>query len=179
MRELGAEPQWAGFILGGLAAVSGFLGVILGGRMADHLRRTMAAGRILVIAFGLIAPIPFLVIAFTTDSLTLFYAMQFPAGLFAASALGATAATTQDLVLPRMRGAATATFFLGTTLIGLALGPYLAGKISVVTGSLATGNLALLAAVPISMVCLFYSYRAVPREEASLLDRARAAGEAV
>ncbi len=179
IRELGATTAQAGLILGSMGALGGFLGVILGGRLADKLRQTNKAGRILVIMFGLIAPIPFIAIAFTTDSLTLFYIMQFPANVFAASALGASAASTQDLVLPRMRGAATATFFLGTTLIGLALGPYLAGKISTVTGSLATGNLALLATAPISIICLLYAYRALPKMEETLVERAQAAGEAI
>ena len=48
--------------------------------------------------------------------------------------VGIAAATTQDLVLPRMRGAATATYFIGTTLIGLGLGPYFTGAVSKVTG---------------------------------------------
>ena len=36
----------------------------------------------------------------------------------------------QDLVLPRMRATAGATYILGTTMVGLALGPYFAGKMS-------------------------------------------------
>jgi MFS family permease len=93
--------------------------------------------------------------------------------------LGASAATALDLVLPRMRGAATATFFIGTTLVGLALGPYMAGKVSSVSGSLATGMLSLLLVAPISIAALIYAYRAVPKAEASMIDRARAVGEIV
>jgi MFS family permease len=78
-----------------------------------------------------------------------------------------------------MRGVATATFFLGTTLIGLALGPYLAGRLSVAFGDLGLGVVAVLAVVPISLAALLYLYRALPAAEASRLDRARAAGEAI
>lgn len=37
--------------------MSGFLGVIIGGRIADFLRARNPAGRILVIMFGVVAPI--------------------------------------------------------------------------------------------------------------------------
>ena len=99
--------------------------------------------------------------------------------MLASSALGAAAATTQDLVLPRMRGTATATFFLATTLIGLALGPYLAGFVSATTHSLGTGVKSILVIVPVGLTLLIFAYRLVPRAEATLVARARAAGEAM
>ena len=99
--------------------------------------------------------------------------------MFASCALGAAAATTQDLVLPRMRGTATATFFLGTTLLGLALGPYLAGRVSTLTGSLSTGVISLLLTVPITLAAAIAAYRLVPAAEASREARARAAGEPI
>jgi hypothetical protein len=78
-----------------------------------------------------------------------------------------------------MRGAATATYFLGTTLIGLGLGPYFVGKVSLVTGSLGTGVLSLLLAAPLTLVCLYLVYRKLPAAEASKVERARAAGEII
>ena len=177
LRVLGADPAIAGLIIGGSGAAGGFLGVVLGGRLADRLRRTNPSGRVIVIAGGLLLPIVPMVIAFTTRNLTLFYAMQLPTQALSSMALGAAAATTQDLVRPRRRGAATATFFLGTTLIGLALGPYLAGRMSIAIGDLGLGLLSLIAVVPISLAALVYLYRTLPLAESSLLDRARAAGE--
>src|SRR3546814_13808645 len=64
-----------------------------------------------MILFGVIAPIVPIWIGYTTANGTLFYVMNFLAGMFGAAALGPAAATTQDLVLPRMRGTATAAFF--------------------------------------------------------------------
>ena len=127
--------------------------------------------------FGVLAPIVPLVVAFTTDSWPLFVALSFVLSLFGSSALGAAAATSQDLVLPRMRGTATATFFLATTLFGLSLGPYLAGFVSTVSGSRSTGVLSLLIVVPLGVGLLWAAYRLVPRAEATVLERARAAGE--
>jgi MFS family permease len=180
--------QELAFWLGGLAALSGFVGVISGGRLADHLRGKNPAGRILVIMIGVLGPIIPVYFAFTTASGVVFYAMHFVAGVLGSAALGAAAATTQDLVLPRMRGTATAVFFLATTLIGLGFGPYVVGQIADLTGALVdgkivgdlrTGILSLIGVAPIAMALLLYAYRSVPAAEATVIDRARAAGEAI
>jgi MFS family permease len=182
---LGLPKKELAFYLGATGALSGFIGVIAGGRMADYLRARNPAGRVLVILFGAIAPVIPGYIGFTTSSGTLFYAMNFVAGLCMATALGAAAATTQDLVLPRMRGTATAAFFLGTTLVGLAFGPYLVGLISDLNaavaggqriGDLRTGVLAVMfSTLPISVILLLYAYRSTPQAEATLAERAAAA----
>ena len=173
--------QELAFILGANGALSGFLGVIIGGRIADALRAHNPAGRILVIMFGAVAPIIPILIGYSTENPTLFYAMSFVAAMCGATALGAAAATTQDLVLPRMRGTATAAFFLGTTLVGLSFGPYLVGLISDLAGTvvdgklvgdLRTGILSLVGVAPIAMGLLLYAYRTVPKAEASLIERA-------
>ena len=179
IRELGASAQEAGFWIGSSGALGGFVGVIVGGRVADWLRSRSPAGRIIVILFGATMPAIPMIIAFTAQDLTLFYVLHFPMTALSSCALGASAATALDLVLPRMHGTATATFFIGTTLLGLAMGPYLAGQVSDLTGSLQTGILSVLAVMPISIICLITAYRIVPKAEATLLDRARAAGEKI
>ncbi|MDP3906353.1 MFS transporter [Novosphingobium sp.] len=172
--------QELAFWLGANGAISGFLGVIIGGRIADALRARIPAGRILVIMFGVISPIVPIWIGYTTSDATLFYAMNFLASMGAATALGAAAATTQDLVLPRMRGTATAAFFLGTTLVGLSFGPYMVGQISDLAGTivdgrpvgdLRTGILALIGVAPIAIALLLHAYRTVPAAEATLVAR--------
>jgi len=182
---LGLPKHELAFWLGANGAISGFLGVIIGGRVADALRARNPAGRILVILFGVVAPVVPIWIGYTTPDPVLFYAMNFLAGLFGAAALGAAAATTQDLVLPRMRGTATAAFFLGTTLVGLCFGPYMVGQVSDLTGSLVdgklvgdlrTGILSLIAVAPPAVVLLIYAYKAVPRAEATLAERAGETG---
>jgi MFS family permease len=178
-RELGQGKALIGLFIGGGAALSGFLGVNFGGWLADRWRRNNPSGRILVIMIGVVGPILPMIIGYTTASPTIFYIMAFIGGVLGSSALGAAAATTQDLVLPRMRGTATATFFIGTTLIGLALGPYIAGFVSTVTGSLRTGILSLLVVAPISLLCLVLAYRSLPAATSSLIERARAVGEPI
>ncbi|WP_447757872.1 spinster family MFS transporter [Sphingopyxis fribergensis] len=181
---LGLPKQELALILGANGALSGFIGVIAGGWMADTLRKRNPAGRILMIIFGVVAPIVPIWVGYTTENATLFYTMNFLAGMLGAAALGAAAATTQDLVLPRMRGTATAAFFLGTTLVGLSFGPYMVGQISDLAGTivngkpvgdLRTGILSLIGVAPVALGLLLYAYRAVPQAEATIAERAAAA----
>jgi len=185
---LGLPKKELAFILGANGAVSGFLGVIIGGRVADYLRTKNPAGRILVVILGVLGPIVPIGIGHTTDNATLFYVMNFLAGMLGATALGAAAATTQDLVLPRMRGTATAAFFLGTTLVGLSFGPYMVGQISDLAGTMVDGKLvgnlrvgilSLIAVAPIALGLLIAAYRTVPKAERTIVERARDAGEPV
>ena len=79
-----------------------------------------------------------------------------------------------------MRGLATATFFLSTTLVGLGLGPFMAGYVSATNADdLSLGVLSTLVAVPIGLVLLLMAMKLVPAAGASVVERARAAGEAV
>ena len=135
--------------------------------------------------FGAVAPIIPIWVAYTTTNPALFYAMGFLAGMGGATALGAAAATTQDLVLPRMRGTATASFFLGTTLVGLSFGAYFVGQISDFAGTIVAGKpvgnlrvgiLSLLGFAPIALALLLYAYRAVPDAEATRNERAGETG---
>jgi MFS family permease len=174
----GIDKSDLGWLLGAPAAVAGFLGVIAGGRIADWLFVRHPSGRLFVVVFGLLAPIPVLWVLYNTADRTVFYVCASLAQFLAASALGAAAATSQALVLPRMRGVATATFFLATTLVGLALGPFIAGYVSTINGGdRAIGVLSTLWAVPFGLVCLIAAIRLVPQASRTLLDRAAAAGE--
>ncbi len=99
--------------------------------------------------------------------------------MLASAWVGAAVATLQDLVLPRMRATAGATYILGTTMVGLALGPYFAGKMSVVTGGLATGIAALYFMPVLTLAGLWIGARHIARLEATKVERARAAGEPI
>ena len=101
------------------------------------------------------------------------------AHLIASAWVGAAVATLQDLVLPRMRATAGATYILGTTMVGLALGPYFAGKMSVLTGSLKLGIAALYIMPILTLIGLAIGARHLAALEASKMDRARAAGEPI
>jgi hypothetical protein len=173
-----ASTEMVALILGGWGAAGGFLGVVSGGFISDWFKKHNPAGRIMVGALATLVPAPFIWLMFTTDDLGLFLLFNLPLA-FGSIYVGIAAATTQDLVLPRMRGAATATYFIGTTLLGLGLGPYFTGAVSKATGDLGTGVLSLLLMAPLTLTCLYLVYRKLPAAEASRVDRARAAGEAI
>jgi MFS family permease len=176
-RTFGFGKVSLGWLIGAPAALGGFLGVIGGGWLADRLHRRFATGRLLVVTIGLLVPIPLILVAYRTADPTAFLVCSFLLQMTTSSALGASAAASQALVLPRMRGVATAVFLLGPALIGLAFGPFTAGLVSELSGDLGIGVIANLAVIPFGAAALWVAIRAYPAAEASRLDRALASGE--
>lgn len=177
MRVHGVPGHRVGLMIGGAAAIGGWLGVTLGGVLGDHWRRRSANGRLHVGLLNALVPIPLtLAMLWTTDA-RLAFLMSLP--LYAASALwlGPGISTVADLVLPRMRALATAAFLLVNTLIGLAMGPYAIGRLSVATGDLRIAMSLGLAGYVIAVLFFLLASRTMERDETSRLDRARAAGE--
>ena len=85
-----------------------------------------------------------------------------------------------DQVLPRMRGVTTSVYLLVMTILGLGIGPYVVGLISDATGGdLGTAILSINLVSPVIIVLLLLIARRAQSDEAGLLQRARAAGEAV
>lgn len=166
-------------ILGFGAAIAAAAGVILGGIISDLWRRHDPRGRIFVNMLAVILPVPAVWTMFTTDSLGIFYLASPVAQLFGSAWVGAAVASLQDVVLPRMRATAGATYVLGTTMVGLALGPYAAGKMADVTGSLSSGIFSLYAVPPFTLIALWIASRSIAELEATKLERARAAGEPI
>jgi len=164
-------------ILGGAAAIAAATGVILGGVVADAWRRRDPRGRLFVNMLSVVLPAPAVWVMFTTDSLATFFIASPIAQFFGSMWVGAAVATLQDLVLPRMRATAGATYVLGTTMVGLALGPYYAGKMADILGSLSAGVFALYVVPPFTLLALWLGSRRIGTIETSKADRARAAGE--
>ena len=146
-------------ILGWGAAIAAAIGVIMGGVISDLWRRRDPRGRIFVNMLAVVLPIPAVWTMFTTDNLGTFYIASPIAQLFGSAWVGAAVATLQDVVLPRMRATAGATYVLGTTMVGLALGPYFAGKMADVTHSLSAGVFCLYVVPPFTLVALWIGSR--------------------
>ncbi len=177
MRIHGVSASEVGLIYGGLAAAGGWLGVTLGGLLADRWRTTSSTGRLRVGLLNAILPLPIAVLMLTTDSRLVVYALTLPLTVVSSLWLGPAASTVQDLVLPRMRGVASAAYLLVLTFIGLALGPYTIGRLSVALGDLRSALLIGLSANLIALVLLLLAGRSLEHDETSRLDRARAVGE--
>jgi MFS family permease len=168
----GTAAEEVSTLFGWSAAAASAVGVILGGIVSDALRRRHAAGRLYVNMAAVILPAPAVFWMFTTDSLTTFYLLAPYVSLCSALWVGAAVATLQDLVLPRMRGTAGATYVLGTSLVGLALGPYWGGKVAALTGDLATGIFSLYAVPAFTLLALWIASRRIAELERTREQRA-------
>ena len=152
-----------GLLIGAPNALGGFLGVIVGGKLADVMQQRHPAGRVMVFLLALLGPVPVFLLGYSTGNLTLFLVCNALAQFVTSSALGAGASATQTMVLPRMRGVATAVYLLGATLIGLSLGPFTAGFVSEASGSLAQGVMTTLLIVPFGLAAVWVAVRRMPR----------------
>ncbi len=168
-----------GLILGAISAVAGGSGTALGGIIADAWRRHHPAGRVYVAIVAAIISGLFACWEYNTADITRFYVACFGNIIFLTMWLGPVMASGQDLVLPRMRGTATAVQFLGINLIGLGLGPYAVGLISDATGDLRFAMLSVLVTIPAAVVLFLFAARHLPDAETTLTARARAAGETI
>ena len=171
------DERQAGILLGAIAAAGGWLGITLGGVLADRWRRESPRGRIYVGMLAATLPVPIALALLTTTNTPLAYALVFPSSICSSMWIGPGASTVQDLVLPRMRGAATAAYLIVVTFLGLALGPYTIGFLSVVLGDLRKAMLIAVSANAFALVFAVLAARHVARDEAARLPRARAAGE--
>jgi len=168
-----------GLKMGIVAAIAGILGTTLGGYLADIARRWSPRGRLYVSFLAMTLPVPLVPVMLSSDTLDGLLAWWLLVGTIITAWLAGIASTTQDLVLPRMRGTSAAALTLAITMAGLGLGPYSAGLVSDVTGDLFTGILSVYAVVPLLIVCMIVAIRSVEKMETTLVERARDAGETV
>jgi MFS family permease len=167
-----------GFRMGLIAAGVGLFGTYLGGWLADWARQYSPRGRLYVSFFGQMAPVALVPIMLKAETLEGMLGWWLIVGTAMTMWYAGTASATQDLVLPRMRGTAAATHTLCMTMIGLGLGPYLAGLVSDATGSLFTGIVSVyVVAPPLLAIFMITAIVTMPKTEARLAERAAAAGE--
>jgi len=130
IRVHGVNATEVGKYLGLAAAIGGWLGVTTSGIVADRLRQYFVEARLYVALSAALLAWPFGLSVLYTDNLTMAYIFNFFFQFFSTLWIGPTAATVNDLVLPEMRAIASAFYLLMITFIGLALGPFVIGKIS-------------------------------------------------
>jgi MFS family permease len=158
-----------GIYLGAIAAICGGLGITVSGFLCDWARRRFHTGRIFFACITASLFTAASVVQFVTTDIPLFYAAYAIATFFVPMWFAPMQATTQDLVVPRLRGTAFAMYSLGPNIIGLGLGPYSVGLISDATGDLKVAILCALAVLPLTIVLLVQAARhLVADEEAAL-----------
>ena len=155
LRTYGIDKEAVGMAIGLPTAVMAALGLIVGGRWSDAWLARDPRGRIFVCMMSAVLPVPFVIgtlhagsfAAFATCSAVAVFTLQ----LWGASGVSAM----QEFVPAGLRGTIMATHGLGATMLGSALGPYLSGKVSTVTGSLQAGLTSTLIVCPIILLCLW------------------------
>ena len=166
MRSFGASPGAVALIVGGSAAAGGALGVIAGGALGDKFAgERYHSRRLMVVICALILSLVPNCLMLATQSLNVVYFCVFPMWFLASAALGGSAGTIVNIVPASTRATATASFFLFATIVGLALGPYAAGKISSSFGSLRIGLAGILVVVPFALAALEIARRDLVRRE--------------
>jgi MFS family permease len=163
-RTLGLTAQ-AGLHLGIIAIVAGGLGITASGYLCDLAKRRHPLGRLYFVCFTATAFTAASVVQYVTTSVSTFYLAYALATFFVPMWFGPLQATTQDLVIPRLRGTAFAAFSLGPNIFGLGLGPYCVGLLSDATGDLRLAILCALGVLPISILSLMVAGKTLAQGE--------------
>jgi MFS family permease len=181
VRQFGLSPAETGLQFGLLAAALGIGGPVIAGPLSDWLTVRMGArGRVSLTIFSLgVSPlISFWLYA--APDVTSFYIRFTVYSIILTLWLPPVYSLLYDLVLPRMRGMTSSIYIIVSTLLGLGMGPYFVGIVSDKNGGDLAGAITSLNVVgPVIVVILLFVLTRINRDEATVLDRARAGGEPV
>lgn len=180
VRFHGAENPHIAHALGLMFIIFGSSGMLLGGVLGDKWRQRSPRGYLYLSMLCIVLAVPLLAGAlFSAGAVA---ALAFAAGniLISTFYLSAGPATVQRLVLPRMRATTSAIYMLMLAGFGSGLGPYSVGLLSdrVTGGDIRFAILSVcLAAAALGIGLLWNASRSIEQDEATLLQRARLAGE--
>nr|WP_250890225.1 MFS transporter [Sphingobium nicotianae] len=181
MKIYGESQTATAVKFGTLSLVIGVIGPLIAGPLSDWFDRTMPGrGRVWLTLFAL-GVSPFVGIwTYLAEDAGSFYTRFILYSVILTCWIPPLYALMYGLVLPRMRGIAASTYLIVSTIFGVGIGPYQVGIVSDATGG--DLRIAILStnwvAVPIVILLLILAMR-VRRDEAMMLERARAAGEPV
>ncbi len=179
-RTFDLSTSQIGFYIGTLHVVGAAIGVLLGGWWADKWKQLDPRAPAWLGMIAAIAGVPAIGVMLLTDNVTMFLAIFFIYSIVHSLSPGAFAALAQDLVTPRMRGAGASAFSLIAIVIGTGAGPYWAGKVSAMTGSLVAGLFSMQILVPVALLLLWLTAKRLPNETPARREAlASAAGEPV
>lgn len=168
-----------GFKLGFAAVLAGGAGTITFGWIADKVRARYVTGRLWVLLFTTVTPVPLAFVTLHQNTLDVFILWYMLSFFVLSGWLPCCVATMHDLVLPRMRGSAIAMMYLIVTIAGMGTGPYLVGLVSDITGDLRLGIFSIFSVALVVWCATLVALRHVARDESSLALRVRGAGELI
>ena len=130
MRLHDMDTAQAGLWIGPIAGISGALGVIGGGLLADRLGKRDARWYLRLPALAALLGLPFTIAFIMSDSTWLAILCLVPHAFLGGTYSGPIAAVVQSIVQVRMRATAAALNVIATSLIGVGLGPQVVGALS-------------------------------------------------
>jgi MFS family permease len=173
----GATALQFGLLAAGLGSVGG----LAAGPIADFsTRRLGARGRVLLTLFSLgLSPFAGIWTYSAPDPMS-FYLRFSVYSLILTLWLPPVYSLYYDLVLPRMRGITSSIYIIISTLLGLGMGPYFVGIVADRNGGdLGQAIIAVNVNAPVIVVLLLIVLTRINRDEATVRDRARTAGEPI
>jgi len=179
MKSYSLSPGAAGLQFGLLAAALGVVGPLISGPLSDWVGARRQSGRAWVTLFSLaLSPLIALWVYRAPDAGAFYFRFVFYS-LVTTMWMPPLYALMYEQVLPRMRAITASTYIITMTIIGLGIGPYAVGMISDATGNLGGAILSINWVAPVIVAMLLALAFRVERDQANLLDRARAGGEPV
>ena len=149
----------------GLIFVAGsIIGVIIGSWFTDRWKLKNRGAPLHMTSIALLGMMPCMAVIVSAKTIEVFFVAYFFQAICTSLWSGGIAALVQDLVLPRMRGAAAACYSLVAIVVASGIGPYWTGKVSKMTGSLGTGILSILILAPVAFFVLWLAARRLQTE---------------
>jgi len=181
IRTFELSPAEAGLQFGLLAAGLGCIGPLAAGPISDWLTKKLGGQGRVWLALTALGISPFFGIwTYHATDATSFYLRFIPYSLILTLWLPPLYSLMYDLVLPRMRGITSSIYIIVSTLLGLGMGPYFVGIVSNRNGGdLAEAIISVNWNAPFIVAILIFVLLRINKDEASMLDRARSAGEPV
>ncbi|MBU6206844.1 MAG: MFS transporter, partial [Alphaproteobacteria bacterium] len=181
IRTFHLPPPVVGLHFGLLAAGLGVLGPLVAGPLSDRLAHNWSAtGRVSLVLFSLSLSPLIAILVYQAPTIDAFYSRFVIYSLVLTMWLPPLYAVMYEQVLPRQRALFGSIYLVILTILGLGIGPYWVGMVADARhGELGGAILSVMWVAPVIVAALVWLLWAAPRDEALLLERARAAGEPV
>jgi hypothetical protein len=157
------SPTEVGLVLALMTGVIGGLGTFAAGRMTDVLARRDERWRAWIVALAKGGYVPFLVLFFLIEDLTIALVLYAIPAFFGGFYLAPTFTLVQNLVDLRMRALASSIVLFILNIVGMGFGPQLVGVLSDLlapTYGKESLRMALLVLALLNLWCAYHYYRA-------------------
>jgi MFS transporter, Spinster family, sphingosine-1-phosphate transporter len=181
IRGFGLSVSEVGLQFGLLSALLATIGALAAGPLTDWLGGKLGGSGMVWLVIAALTISPFFALwTYSSETIAEFYFRYTLYSLTLTLWLPPTYALILGLVLPRMRGIVFSTYLIIMTILGQGLGPYMVGIVSDRNdGDLGLAIMSVNVVSPVIAVILVIVLLRYRRDEASVLERARAGGEVI